>query len=129
MTLRFLLVLWSVCLLMGCGQPSGDRILGHWRAERLQLQGLSVPMGPEFVVDQKELRSMDGDIRIPISSITVSGDAVTLDMPLGLGLRFQFDGADRIAFDMPLMGKVYYRRVSGSAQAERPVPLSPAASR
>ncbi len=128
MTLRFLLVLWSVCLLMGCGQPSGDRILGHWRAERLQLQGLGadgagIRGGPERV-------ALNGrGYPHPHSSITVSGDAVTLDMPLGLGLRFQFDGADRIAFDMPLMGKVYYRRVSGSAQAERPVPLSPAASR
>lgn len=105
--LRPLLVLLGAGLLIACSKPDGERIFGHWRAERLQLQGLSVPMGPEFVVSQMELRSMAGDVRIPISSVTADGDAVTLGMPLGLGLRFQFDGADRVVFDMPLVGKIY----------------------
>jgi hypothetical protein len=122
--LRFLLAVLGAGLLMACGKPDGERIFGHWRAERLQLQGLSVPMGPEFVVSRTELRSMDGEVRIPIASVTADGDAVTLDMPLGLGLQFQFDGADRVAFDMPLVGKIYYRRVSDVVQvAQPPVPL------
>lgn len=120
----FLAVL-SACLLIACGKPDSERIFGHWRAERLQLQGISVPMGPEFIVNRTELRSMNGDIRIPIASITADGDAVTLDMPLGLGLRFQFDGADRVVFDMPLVGKLYYRRVSDAAQAPLPVVVQP----
>jgi hypothetical protein len=121
--LRLLLALLGAGLLIGCGKPDSERIFGHWRAERLQLQGLSVPMGPEFVVSRTELRSTEGDVRIPISSVTADGDAVTLDMPLGLGLRFQFDGADRVAFDMPLVGKLYYRRVSDALQvAQPPVP-------
>jgi hypothetical protein len=125
--LRFLLAVLGAGLLVACGKPDSERIFGHWRAERLQLQGLSVPMGPEFVVSRTELRSMDGDVRIPISSVTADGDAVTLDMPLGLGLRFQFDGADRVAFDMPLVGKLYYRRVSDAVQvAQPPVVAAPA---
>lgn len=124
--LRLLLALLGAGLLIGCGKPDSERIFGHWRAERLQLQGLSVPMGPEFVVSQTELRSMAGDVRIPIASVTADGDAVTLDMPLGLGLRFQFDGADRVAFDMPLMGKIYYRRVSDAVPVAQPSVPPPA---
>lgn len=124
-SLRCLLAVLGMGLLVACGKPDGERIFGHWRAERLQLQGLSVPMGPEFVVSQTELRSMAGDVRIPISSITADGDGVTLDMPLGLGLRFQFDGADRVAFDMPLVGKIYYRRVSDAVQAAQPPAIVP----
>jgi hypothetical protein len=126
-SLPLLLALLGAGLLIACGKSDGGRIFGHWRAERLQLQGLSVPMGPEFVVSQTELHSMAGDVRIPISSVTADGDAVTLGMPLGLGLRFQFDGADRVAFDMPLVGKIYYRRVSDPVQvAQPPVVAAPA---
>jgi hypothetical protein len=123
--LRLLLTLLGAGLLIACSKPDSERIFGHWRAERLQLQGLSVPMGPEFVVSQTELRSMAGDIRIPISSVIADGDAVILDMPLGLGLRFQFDGADRVAFDMPLVGKLYYRRVSDAVQVAQPPVIAP----
>jgi hypothetical protein len=125
--LRLLLAVLGAGLLIACGKPDSERIFGHWRAERLQLQGLSVPMGPEFVVSRTELRSVDGDVRIPIASVTADGDAVTLDMPLGLGLQFQFDGADRVAFDMPLVGKLYYRRVSGAVQAAQS-PVQPSAA-
>ena len=60
-------------LLTACGRDDGQRILGHWRADRLQVQSVSLPMGPEFVVTPRELMSAEGDIRIPISSIEAEG--------------------------------------------------------
>lgn len=101
-----------VMLLSACSKPDGKRILGHWRAEQLQLQGVRVPMGPEFVVDSNELRSLDGGIGIPLSSISEAENAITLNIPLGLGLTFRIEGDDRISFELPLVGeKIYYRRV------------------
>lgn len=110
---RGLLGVTLAMLLSACSKPDGKRILGHWRAESLQLQGIRVPMGPEFVVSRNELRSLGGEIDIPISSITEKSDRVTLDIPLGLGLTFQFEENDRMSFEVPLIGqKIYYRRAS-----------------
>lgn len=122
---RFALNVFIAILLGACSAESdSERILGHWRAERVQLQGISVPMGPEFVVNRNELRSIDGDITIPISSINPSGDTVTLEAPLGLGLSFRFENTNRISFDMPLVGKIYYQRVATAGPA-LPAPDTP----
>lgn len=99
-------------LLMACSKPDGNRILGHWRAERFATQGISVPMGPEFEVTPHAVRSPDGDIEIPISAITAKGDEVTLEGPLSLGLSFHFEDANRISVDLPFVGKLYYRRIA-----------------
>ena len=110
---RGLLGVALAILLSACTKPDGKRILGHWRAEPLQLQGIRVPMGPEFVVGHNELCSLNGEVDIPISSITERDDKITLDIPLGLGLTFQFEGNDRMFFEVPLIGqKIYYRRTS-----------------
>ena len=108
---------FALALLLGaCSKQGGERILGHWRAEQMQLQGLGVPMGPEFVVSPSELRSPDGDIHIPLSSISTEGEMVTLNLPLGLGLTFRFESSDRISFEIPLLAgqRIYYRRMSRS---------------
>jgi hypothetical protein len=73
-------------LLTACGRDDGQRILGHWRADRLQVQSVSLPMGPEFVVTP-ELMSAEGDIRIPISSIEAEGEVVTLGAPSASACR------------------------------------------
>ena len=112
---RVLLATLAALLVAACGsKPDGERILGRWRAERMQMQGVSVPIGPEFVVSRQELRSPDGEVRIPISAISAEGETVTLDVPLGLGLSFRFESADRISFDLPLVGKIYYQRVGAT---------------
>lgn len=123
---RGLLGLVLVTLLSACSKPDGRRILGHWRAEQMQLQGLRLPMGPDFVVREDELRSTNGEIRIPVSSITETGGKITLNVPFGLGLAFEIEGADRISFEIPLIGeKVYYRRVSDeSLIVASPPPVS-----
>lgn len=118
--------------LTACSSSDGKRILGHWRADRIQVQSISLPMGPEFFVMHQELLSADGDIRIPISSIQSEGDVVTLGAPFGIGLSFYFESADRIYFDMPLAGRVYFHRVTDSVQPARanpaPQAIAPAAA-
>lgn len=119
-------------LLMACSKPDGNRILGHWRAERFVTQGISVPMGPEFEVTPHAVRSPDGDIEIPISAITANGDEVTLEGPLSLGLSFHFEDANRISVDLPFVGKLYYRRIAQTphvaAAASAPVAKTPVAA-
>jgi hypothetical protein len=129
---RSFLGLALATLLNACSKPDGSRILGHWRADRMSLQGLSVPIGPELLISRSLLRSPDGAIEIPISMIKEAGDVVTLDIPLGLGLAFQFESRDRMSFEVPLVGhKIYYQRVVDAASAPvsqtagpQPVPVA-----
>ncbi len=116
-------------LLSACGQGDSQRILGHWRAEQFQVQGLSVPMGPEFVVSRNELRSPGGEVSIPLSSISAKGDTVTLNVMLGLGLNFRFESSDRISFEIPLLDgqRLYYRRVVATPSPDSPTGDRPAA--
>lgn len=110
-----------VILLGACSKPDSRRILGHWRAEQVQLQGFRLPMGPEFVVSQSELRSPDGEVNIPLSSISEEGETITLNVPLGLGLTFRFESNERISFEIPLVDtKIYYRRVSAAMPGASP---------
>lgn len=113
-----------LAVLAACGKEDNTRILGHWRAERLQVQSISLPVGPEFVVTPRELTVAEGDIRIPISSIKSNDNAVTLEVPLGIGLSFYFETTDRIYFEMPLAGRVYYQRVKEIPQPARATPAS-----
>jgi len=59
-------------------------------------------------------------------------EVVTLGAPFGIGLSFYFESADRIYFDMPLAGRVYFHRVTDSVQPARanpaPQAISPAAA-
>ncbi len=97
---------------VGCGRDDGERILGHWRADRVQLHDIRLPMGPDFVVTPNELMSSDGGFRIPIHSIASDRNTVTLDVPL-FDLAFHFESANRIYFDIPLGdGRVYFQRIT-----------------
>lgn len=112
-----------LAVLAACSKEEDNaRILGHWRAERVQVQSISLPVGPEFVVTPRELTSAEGEIRFPISSFKSKDNAVTLEMPLGIGLSFYFETADRIYFEMPVAGRVYYQRVKEIPQTARATP-------
>lgn len=110
-----------------CSRNDGSRILGHWRADRLQVQSISLPMGPEFVISPRELTSLDEEIRIPISSISEEGNTVTLGAPLGVGLSFYFENADRMYFELPLLGRIFYQRIHDAAPPT-PTPEKPVAA-
>lgn len=105
--------------LLGCSpKPDGARILGQWQADRVQLQGMALPMGPDFVVTRSEIRSLDGSIRIPVAGMEEHGNEITLDTP-GPNLSFEFDGehVDRMSIKIPLLDRVYFHRVKTASAA------------
>lgn len=114
-----------IAILSACGEDGSKRILGHWRAERLHVQSISLPMGPEFVVTPRELMVGEGNIRIPISSIQSEDNVVTLEGPFGFGLSFYFEDTDRIYFETPLTGRVYFQRVADAVQSASTKPVPP----
>lgn len=115
---------WVALLLLagglaGCSpKPDGARILGQWQAERVQLQGIELPMGPDFVVTRGEISSLDGSIRIPVASMEERDNEITLDT-LGSNLSFEFDGkhVDRMFIEISLLDRVYFHRVKTASAA------------
>jgi len=106
--------------LAGCAKEDGQRIIGTWRAERLDLMSLKLPLGPELEVRPDALTAGDA-VRIPIAAITQDGDEVTLDTDSLIGMTFYFVEADRMYLELPVAGRIYYRRVAGPALAAVPV--------
>jgi hypothetical protein len=109
---RIALSLVLVFGLASCSKEDSTRIFGHWRADRFKLQGLNLPLGPEIVFKEHELYVPEGDIHIPINSISAKGNEIIVDIPPGLGLSFNFEGDDRMSFDVPFAGKIYYQRIT-----------------
>lgn len=115
---------WVALLLLvggsvGCSpKPDGARILGQWQAERVQLQDVALPMGPDFVVTPSEISSLDGSIRIPVAGMEERDNEITLDTP-GPNLSFEFDGehVDRMFIEIPLLDRVYFHRVKTASPA------------
>ena len=122
--LKAILPLLLVAGLAACSKRNEAQILGHWRANHLKIQSLSIPMGPDFIINKHELVSLDGAVRIPISSITVEDEVVTVSVPAGIGLSFHFEGADRMYFQLPFLDKVYFQRVSDTSASTsvKPIP-------
>jgi len=119
-------------MLSACAREDGSRILGTWRAERMEVMSFKLPVGPELRIGRDELRTGD-DIRLPIAAITQDGDEVTLDTESMIGMTFYFVDADRMYLDLPLIGHIYYRRVdeslaggtvNDSATARQPAPAA-----
>lgn len=98
--------------LAGCAKNDDVRILGHWRAEPFKAGSLIIPISPEFVIRKEELAAVGTDLHIPITSISHDGDEVTVNTTGGIGLSFYFENSDRMYFDVPLFGKIYYQRVN-----------------
>ncbi|WP_288381076.1 hypothetical protein [uncultured Massilia sp.] len=113
-------------VLAACAREDGSRILGTWRAERMELMSFKLPVGPELRIERDALRT-GGDIRLPIAAITQKGDEVTLDTESMIGLTFYFVEADRMYLDLPLVGHIYYRRVGEPAAGQGSVAVIPPA--
>lgn len=121
---RITLLVALVLGLTSCSKGDGSRILGHWRAERVKLMSLNLPIGPEFMITKHELLALETDIHIPIESISEKGDEFVVNIPAGLGLSFYFEGPDRMYLDVPLAGKIYYQRVEDIQKVAKTAPAS-----
>lgn len=102
-------------LLVACSRPDKSSIVGHWRAERETFFSVHLPVGPDIVINDRSISVPGTGASIPLSSIGQRGDEIILEMPYGVGVSFYFDGPDRIYFNAPMFGKVYYQRVKDDA--------------
>ncbi|KDB06535.1 hypothetical protein LIG30_4090 [Burkholderia sp. lig30] len=104
-------VLVALVLAGGCSKQPGPSILGHWQAERMSVYSAKLPIGPDIVVSRDAMSLTDSGASLSISKIEAGGDEATVDFAHGIGVTFHFDGADRMYVQVPLIGRVYYRRV------------------
>jgi hypothetical protein len=121
-----LLALVLACTMQGCAREDGSRLLGHWRAERFEVMGLKLPIGPALHITRDKLASDGGELMLPIAGITEDDDEVTVDTEANIGLTFYFVEPDRMYVKLPFVERIYYRRVS--AQADLPAAHTPAAA-
>lgn len=128
MRLLRLAALAVVALTAGCSKEDDFSILGHWRAERVQVDSLQLPVGPDIEIKEHEVSNTDTGTSITLEGIESKGDEVVLDMPFGVGLSLYFDGPDLMYANMPLVGKIYYRRVRDDTVAAAPVPSASSVS-
>lgn len=90
---------------------------------------LKIPIGPEFLITKDELVNFETDLHIPIKSISQNGNEFVINFPVGIGLSFYFDGPDRMYFDIPFAGKIYYqRKLSKQSPIEEAIPAASAAA-
>jgi hypothetical protein len=108
----------AILLAAGCSKVDGPSIIGHWRAERVQVASVQLPIGPDILIKENEISNPDTDTGIPIKAIERKDNEVVLDFAYGLGLSFYFDGPDRMYVKVPLAGRVYYRRVADAAPGQ-----------
>jgi hypothetical protein len=108
---NYLCAALAIAVLAGCGKQDGSAILGQWHAERLDVMGLKLPIGPDLTISRDKLATQAGEM--PITAIEQDGDEIVLDTTLGLGLTFHVVDADRIYIQFPLIDRIYYRKVKG----------------
>ncbi|VVD31866.1 conserved exported protein of unknown function [Paraburkholderia dioscoreae] len=113
--LRTMLALSTLAFAAACSKSGPPTIIGHWRAERVQVFSAQLPVGPEIVVSEKEISSPGTDVDMSVHGFEAKSGQVTIDLAYGVGLTFYFDGPDRVFLKVPLVGKVYYRRVVDNA--------------
>jgi hypothetical protein len=107
---RHVLVTSVVLACAGCTKEDGSKILGRWRAERFEVMSLKLPIGPELTISRDKLIAGE-DLQLPIQAISQHGDEVTLDSG-NVGFSFYFVEPDRMYLKVPLIDRIYYRRVA-----------------
>lgn len=101
-----------MALLAACSRQADVSLIGHWQAERVSVYSAKLPVGPDIVVKEDRISSPSTGIDLPIKNIERKGGEATVDFDYSLGVTFYFDGPDRLHINVPLIGKVYYRRVN-----------------
>lgn len=110
-------VLTSAALLAACSRQSEVSLIGHWQAERVSVYSAELPVGPDIVVKEDRISNPSTGIDFPIRNIERKGGQATVDFDYGLGVTFYFDSPDRLHIKIPLIGKIYYRRVNDAVPA------------
>lgn len=106
--------------LSGCARQDGMAILGQWHAERFDLMGVKLPIGPELTIAAHQMAWGGSGTTIPINKIERDGDDIVLDTVGDIGLTFHMVDADRMYVQIPLLGdRIYYRRVRTAAAPAR----------
>lgn len=113
-----------VWALVACSPADdGRRILGRWEAESFKLSmGLGLPIGPTLDISPDQVRVPGTDIQVPIQKFRSEGQDTTLFFPVGVDLTFRFESPDRMFTDLPVVGPVYYRRVSSAVLSASSAP-------
>jgi len=109
-----LVAMTMALLLQGCAKEDGSRIIGHWRAERFELMGLKLPLGPELEITPTMLAVSETGVRLPLTGLSEDDDEVTLETDANIGLSFRFVEADRMYVEVPFIDRIYYRRLAGN---------------
>jgi hypothetical protein len=97
-------------LLAGCSRPDPTVILGNWKADSFAIEGLKVPIAPNFEVTRNQLilKSPDGTPvqALALAQIRAESDKIELEFKDGLGISLEFtvERADRVHFKMPFIG-------------------------
>lgn len=109
-----------------CGRDDDgvEAIFGHWRAERVRMMSLSLPVSPEFIIDKNAIEAIGADLRIPLQGIRREGNEFIVELPAGVGLSLYIESADRMYVDIPLAGKIYYRRIHDAEAVKAAPPAS-----
>lgn len=105
----YLCAILLAVLLVGCSKQDGRVILGQWHAERFDVMGLKLPIGPDLTISPDTLAVEEGGV--PIRGIERDGDEVVLDIPGNIGLTFHMVDANRMYVQVPFIDRIYYRRV------------------
>jgi hypothetical protein len=100
----------AMLALTGCSWVKDTDIIGRWQAERLHVMSLALPIGPEIEITPRELISTDTGLRMPIRSVTRSGNEFIVNTVGGLGLVFRFEETDRMSIELPFVGAIRYVR-------------------
>lgn len=123
---RWLAIVSIALLSISCSRQDGSKIIGHWRAERFEVMSLKLPIAPELRISRDRLMA-GTETALPVEAITQDGDEITLDLPMHVGLSFHLVDDNRMYIDLPLVDRIYYRRVAPDSDP-RPVALVTPAS-
>lgn len=104
-------------LLVACSRQDRPSIIGHWQAERETFFSAHLPIGPDIVISNEAVSVPATDARISLNGIKEKGNETVLEMSYGVGVSFFFDGPDRGHINVPVLGKIYYRRVRDAIAA------------
>ena len=109
-----LIVFFTGCEARKDFQLSENLIVGTWKSESYDFDGLKIPISPHFEVTESKMSFIVGDNRqdFELSSIYIDVDnSIVVDIKNGIGIKFHVVSEDRIYFKVPIIGtQVYYLR-------------------